>query len=43
MTEVETGADNMVAGRVVVADLCSQRVVAQAALLAVMGRDNAAE
>lgn len=43
MTEVETGADNMVAGRVVVADLCSQRVVAQAALLALMDRDNAAE
>ena len=43
MAEVETGADNMVAGRVVVAGLCSQRVVAQAALLALMDRDNAAE
>ena len=43
MVEVEAEADNMVAGRVVVADLCSQRVVAQAALLALMGRDNAAE
>ena len=43
MVEAEAEADNMVAGRVVVADLCSQRVVAQAALLAVMGRDNAAE
>ena len=43
MVEVEAEADNMIAGRVVVADLCSQRVVAQAALLAVMGRGNAAE
>lgn len=43
MVEVEAEADNMVAGWVVVADLCSQRVVAQAALLALMGRGNAAE
>ena len=43
MVEVEAEVDNMIAGRVVVADLCSQRMVAQAALLAVMGRDNAAE